>query len=354
MTRIGGRDSRQPSGERSNILVGMAVLGAAGFLYLNFQPILAGTHHATKRSEGRVTTIIQVVPNTLGAIPLVSAPTIASTQIAPAQQSPAHPTLVQPAPAQSVQTRPATESASQADRVAMLMNLVLVEQGRRRLAEIPDYTCSFYKQERVGSELSDGQLMELKMRQKPYSIYLHWVTGDKGRELLYVEGEQDNKMIVHPGGWRGRLIPALKLDPEGSTAMRESRHPVTMVGLLKLSDEIISRRKTELERSHPVRCRLIENEVLNERKCWVFVSTYLDRKVSEDYRKSIQYVDKEWLLPVCVKNYGWPEANASYADENAIDEATLIEHYTYSDLQFNQQLANQDFEKDNTSYSFRR
>ncbi len=33
----------------------------------------------------------------------------------------------------------------------MLMNLTLVEQGRRRLAEIPDYTCSFYKQERIGT-----------------------------------------------------------------------------------------------------------------------------------------------------------------------------------------------------------
>ncbi len=40
----------------------MAALGAAGFLYLNFQPILAGTHHASKRSEARAATIIQVVP----------------------------------------------------------------------------------------------------------------------------------------------------------------------------------------------------------------------------------------------------------------------------------------------------
>jgi Protein of unknown function (DUF1571) len=136
--------------------------------------------------------------------------------------------------------------------------------------------------------------------------------------------------------------------------MSESRHPVTMVGLLKLSDEIISRRKVELEHSHPVRCRLIENEVVNERPCFVFVSTYMDRKVSEDYRKSIQYVDKEWLLPICVKNYAWPEANASYADDNALDEATLIEHYSYSDVQFNSQLADQDFEKTNSAYSFRR
>jgi hypothetical protein len=136
--------------------------------------------------------------------------------------------------------------------------------------------------------------------------------------------------------------------------MSEARHPVTMVGLIKLCDEITGRRKNELAHRLPIRCRLLENEMVNDRPCYGFVSTYLDRKCSEDYRKSIHYVDKEWLLPICVKNYAWPEARQTFADDNALDEATLVEHYAYSELQFNQQLAAKDFDRANEAYGFRR
>ena len=127
-----------------------------------------------------------------------------------------------------------------------------------------------------------------------------------------------------------------------------------MLGLLKLSDEIIVRRKNELEHKCPIRCQFIENETANERPCYCFVSVYLDRKTSEEYRKSIQYIDREWLLPICVKNFAWPDAKQTFANDAALDEATLIEHYAYSELQFNQQLANDDFDRANKSYNFRR
>jgi hypothetical protein len=244
--------------------------------------------------------------------------------------------------------------STEADRVAMLMNLALLEQGRRRLAECADYTCTLFKQERIGGELTDGQSIELKLRHRPFSVYMKWESGDKGREALYVEGVDDNRITVHPGGWKARIVPAIKIDPEGSLALSEARHPVTMIGLIKLCDEIVARRKTELAQRLPVRCRLLENEVVNDRPCYGFVSTYLDRKCSEDYRKSIHYVDKEWLVPICVKNYAWPETRQTFADDNALDEATLIEHYAYSELQFNQRLAAQDFDRANEAYGFRR
>jgi len=311
----------------------MVALTTIGFLYLNFDPTLAGSEPVKKSND--LTRLASIV-NTPKLTSLPAAATV-------------------PAPVALAKTslKPQLE-ISKADRVAMLMNVVLLEQGRKRLTEATDYTCNFYKQERLGADLSDGQFIELKMRHKPFSVYMKWISGEKGRELLYVDGEHDNKMIVHPGGWKARLVPAIKLEPDGALAMRESRHPVTMVGLVKLCEEIITRRKVEIERSHPVRCQLIEQEIVNDRPCWCFVSVYLDRKVSEDYRKSVQFIDKEWLLPLCVKNYSWPEEKQKFADDNALDEATLIEHYAYSDLQFNQQLANEDFDKTNKAYGFRR
>jgi hypothetical protein len=238
--------------------------------------------------------------------------------------------------------------------MALQMNTVLIEQGRRRLSESNDYTCTFYKQERIADEMLEGVFIDLKIRHKPFSVYMKWLSGEKGRELLYVDGEHDGKMVVHPGGWKARLLPSVKIEPDSSLAMRETRHPVTMVGLVKLCDEIIARRKAELAGNHPVRCQFLENETIGDRACYGFIAVYLDRKVSEEYRKSIQYIDKELLLPICVKNYAWPEEKQSFADENAVDEATMIEHYAYTELQFNQQLANEDFDRGNRSYNFRR
>lgn len=332
MTWLGHRDFQRPIQKHSTLLAGVTALVATGSLYLIFGPAFAADGGKPKTANGTrlaIATRDMFKPPVLLAVPN---PTAAANRV-------------------SEQELTAT---TEADRIAMLMNLALLEQGRRRLAESPDYTCTFYKQERIGTELTDGQIIELKLRQKPFSVYMKWLSGDKGREVLYVDGADDNRMTVHPGGWKGRLVPALKIDPEGSLALSEARHPVTMVGLVKLCDEIINRRKNEMEHRHPVRCRLIENEMVNDRPCYCFISSYLDRKSSGEYRKSIQYIDKEWLLPLSVKNYAWPENKQAVADDNALDEATLIEHYAYSELQFKQQLAGKDFDRANEAYGFKR
>ena len=321
------------SSKRSGYLAALTLFSATTFLYVNFEPAPAGADRKHRKIDIlRLAATIEAAPKPATAVAAPPAKSVAASE----------------------KTIAAAPASTEFDRMAMLMNMVLLEQGRRRLADVPDYTCTFFKQERLGTELSEGQIMELKMRHKPFSVYMKWLNGEKGRELLYVDGEQDNKMLVHPGGWKARIVPSIKLEPDSSLAMAESRHPVTMVGLLKLSDEIITRRRGEIERKCPVRCRFIENETANERPCYCFVSTYLDRKASEEYRKSIQYIDREWLLPICVKNYAWPEANQSFASDGALDEATLVEHYGYSELQFNQQLANDDFDRLNKTYNFRR
>ena len=177
--------------------------------------------------------------------------------------------------------------------MAILMNMVLLEQGRKRLADVSDYTCTFYKQERIGSELGDGQIDRAEdAAQALQRLHEMAQRRQRARGALRRRRADDNRMTVHPGGWKARIVPAIKLDPEGSLAMSEARHPVTMVGLLKLCDEIIARRKSEIERKCPIRCQFIENETANDRPCYCFVSTYLDRKLSEEYRKSIQYIDK--------------------------------------------------------------
>ena len=134
-------------------------------------------------------------------------------------------------------------------RMALLMNMLLLEKGCRNLESVPDYTTTFSKQEFVGGELSENQVINLKCRHKPFSVYMKWIVGDKGQELLYVNGQNDDKMLVKMGGLKGRLVPTLKLDPTGSLAMKESRYPITKAGIMALAETIIEFRKKDLEQN---------------------------------------------------------------------------------------------------------
>ena len=237
------------------------------------------------------------------------------------------------------------------DQVALLMNLLMLEKSQRTLEQVPHYTATFFKQERIDGELADGQTMELKMRHSPFSVYMKWVTGDKGRQVLYVDGENEGKMLVKFGGWKSRL-PSLKLDPNGSLALAESRHPITQAGLLGLVQEVIAYRKLDLERKQGVRCTMVLNQELNDRECHCFTTEYTKPEFSETYRKSVLLIDARTYIPVAMKAYTWPELVES-VDENDLDGSTLIEFYSFSNVNLNPQLASSAFDRQNKEYRFR-
>lgn len=238
-------------------------------------------------------------------------------------------------------------------KTALLMNVMLLERGIKKLEKIGSYTATFYRRERVDGTMLDAEVMKLKMRHDPFSVYMKWVVGDKGRELLFVKGQHSDKMLVKLGGVKGRLIPVVKLTPTGDTAMKESRHPVTEIGLMHLAKTIIAFRKGDMNRKGGVDCRMFDNQVVNDVTCYCFVIDYANPEISKLYRKSVVFIDKQTHLPVCVKNFTWPEA-ASTATAKALDKETLIEDYRYSNIQLDQQLADGDFDRGNSKYRLRR
>ena len=71
------------------------------------------------------------------------------------------------------------------------------------------------------------------------------------------------------------------------------------------------------------------------------------------YRKSVQYIDNQWNVPLRVVNYTWPEAG-QHLEGRALDEATLIEYYMYSDIVADARLTDRDFDRANPEYHFHR
>ena len=130
------------------------------------------------------------------------------------------------------------QGAVHGSHVALKLHVALLDLGRHRIGAVPDYTATFLKQERVDGALQDVQTIQLKPRHKPFSVYMKWLEGgDEGRQVLFVQGENDDQLQVRLGGIRSRL-PVIHLEPASARAMQESRHPITEMGLLELASHV--------------------------------------------------------------------------------------------------------------------
>ena len=248
---------------------------------------------------------------------------------------------------------PTTGSADDQNREILQRVCELLKSGRERFGQIPAYSATFIKRERIGAEVTDLTTMELKVRHQPFAVYLKWLEGPGlGREILYPDGADDGSMLVRMGGLKGRLIPAFKIDASGALAMNQARYPVAKAGILGLSESLITHREGELQNHVYARARQTADADVDGRRCAAYLFEFDDRERSPDYRKSIQYLDREWNVPLHVENYGWPEPG-QHLEGAALDEATLIEYYKYSNIVTNG-LTDDDFSPSNTEYRFRR
>lgn len=259
-------------------------------------------------------------------------------------------------------------------KLALMLNLSLLSEGRSRLLKSPSYTATFLKQEKIGSNpLDELQTIEMKLRHKPFSVYMKWITEKAGQEVLFVEGELEGRMLVKKGGMMSR-IPSVKIPPDSSLALRESRHPITDAGLLRLTEQLLEFRTEDLNRLDKLKCEVLPEQLVGDRKCYCFQVEYADPAVEPLYSRSLTWIDEELSIPICVKNYTWGSAASTTvesesdedtgenianftdggADDAAPKEPTLIEFYTYTDIEFQSEPEPNSFDAANSEYAFKR
>ncbi len=225
-----------------------------------------------------------------------------------------------------------------------------LERGREFLRTKAGYTARFLKQEFVQDELLDEQSILLKCRREPFSVYLAWEAGSQGREVLFVEGENNGKLIAHEGGWKARL-PSMSLKPDCSLAMADARYPVTDAGLAGLVEIMLATHRQDLSHASYASCTVRKSEGANSRPCYEFTTRYKSAAESPIYRKSITCVDEEWNLPLITHHFTWPKKNPA-GTEDALDADTLIEAYRFDDVDFHYQPQAADFDRSNAAYHF--
>jgi len=162
------------------------------------------------------------------------------------------------------------------------------------------YTCLLVKRERLRGKVpppDKAEEMAVRFREKPHSVLLEWKKNPgKAQRVLYVRGENNDKLIVLPKG-----IGAFKLwerDPLGEEALESGRYPLTEFGI-----QIGSRRALASWKGDPnLKVEYVgEQKVpqLGDRACYVLRRTGYRSEVPGGVEvESTFYFDKETWLQV--------------------------------------------------------
>ncbi len=322
---------------RRNTFATLIVLLTFGFFHWNTDPEACGSDPvATTRR-----------PNSLM---FVSLDLVKSPPTAPPEgiQNPLpHNKISGLPPVETIPTGPESETLQSPEgtiltgRWALKASQYRLQQGRELLEKTPDYSAQFRRQERVNDELLDPEVMHLKVRHEPFSFYMKWTEGDRGRQLIFVKGQNDNKVLVQPGGVAGRLTGTIAMAADDARVMAVSRYPANCAGLLELTKKILMYHEANLKLASGLTTEMRDGESFDNRPCFLTSFVYDNPTVHPDYCKSLILIDKELSVPVSVRNYTWV---AGHTPATA-DEESLVEHYSFTDLQINSQLSDNDFSK---------
>lgn len=221
----------------------------------------------------------------------------------------------------------------------------IIRECQSRFAGVKDYTCTFYKRERIGDKLTDVNVMSMKMRNQPQSVYFKFHQPNKGREAIYVEGKNDGYVLAHDVGFTKFLAGTMRLDPNGSRAMENCRHPVTKAGIGNLIQTVVERWGSELSDLESV--VVFDPKMrLGSAPCLLVEAIHPDKKPQFMFHKVRLFIDEALGLPVRYEAYDWPNKTGATPE--------LLEEYAYEGVKLNVGLSETDFDASNKLYSFGR
>ena len=236
-----------------------------------------------------------------------------------------------------VQTAHAEEAEQVEGGEALAERIVELAQGdhiellewcqERYQNSVKDYTTRFYKQERLKGKLKKAERVSVQFMEKPFSVLMKWEK-NAGRtdKLLFVEGKNDGKMLVHPTGFFS-WIKSVKREPWGKDAKKSGLKSCEKFGFYRSMESMLgvyrkAREKGELETKYVGRTEV------DERPC-VQVERLLPKGKGYPAARLVVDFDLEYGLPTRVSSYDW--------------EGRLVSQYRYTEVKFNTGLTEDDF-----------
>lgn len=213
----------------------------------------------------------------------------------------------------------------------------LIEQCQRNFEAVNDYTAVFIKHQRIRGRLRKPETIFVKFK-KPFALYMKWIkTPDEGKEVIYVDGKNDNKLLAHAGGILNWITPPLHLRPESPLAMSGNLKPITQAGLGAAVESLL-RVCQEAEKAGDLGI-ICKGKINFEGREVFVVERYLPEGKGYPHSRTVVYVDQEFQLPIYYAGYN--------------HQGELIEEYIYRDLKLNVGLTEHDFDPGNPEYEFK-
>lgn len=245
----------------------------------------------------------------------------------------------------SIDSKSLDKNKQRGEKFTLQEALDIARDALDRVQKIDSYSCKFIKQERVDGVLLEPQTLEMKIRKSPFSVYTKYLEPEdfKGREAIYIEGENDGKLIAHTTGLQGKLLGTLRLDPEGFLAMNGCRYPIHQAGIENLLTKLLELGSND-DLFSGCQVRRLTNRKVNDRPCQCLIITQAKLRPDFPLAKVEIYLDDAWQLPVRFVAYDWSKEKTP--------RPLLMEDYTYMDLDLDAKLTDRDFDPENPDYEY--
>jgi len=203
---------------------------------------------------------------------------------------------------------------------------------------VRDYTCTFTKQECINGRMSQEQQIEVKFKEDPFSVLMHWKRNPgAARRVLYVAGrwQKDDKplAVVEPQGAIARLLVKSVYRPiHGEDAQKASRRTIDQFGFGNTLRLILKYSEIAAERGE-LSLKYVGTSQVDGRPTYVFERRlpYTGEDGFYPDRVLVVHLDQEWLLPTeCF----------CFADDA---KQQLLGHYKLTNVRLNVGLTDEDF-----------
>ena len=190
---------------------------------------------------------------------------------------------------------------------------------------VADYVCLY---EKIEKAISKGEKQKIRLSfRRPFDVRMDWLDtqGRVTQTAIYRQGFNDGKVLARENGLLGSLAGTLRLDPNESLALSESRHPITEVGIGKIIE------RASHDATNPrIASRFDGEQVLDGRPAYKFEFTGTEAVGGLiDARKVFIWIDRELKLPTKVELY----------DSGNV----LLESHRFTEIRLNQKLGDKIF-----------
>jgi outer membrane lipoprotein-sorting protein len=235
---------------------------------------------------------------------------------------------------------------SQPNEHPLMPALRWAQQGLPAVQAIQDYSATMVKRERVGGKLGEPEYMFIKIRHRPFSVYMYFLGPQnlKGQEVIFVQGQNNGNMWAHTVGVKDALVGTVSLKPDGFIAMQGNRYPLTEIGLVNLVRRLVLVAEQDVQYGE-CEVKFFQGAKINGRTCTCIEVVHPFPRSNFLFHLARIFVDDELNVPIRYESYDWPKGPGAKPE--------LIEEYTYLNLKLNNGFTDADFDIKNPNYRFR-